>query len=93
MVHSAVLKKKNFLDENDELVFKLLISYNEDRQISSLIDLNINSTEEYPVEDKYIIIESIGEYYLPLSTTNWGPTKNYAKFILRLVDLSPQKAV
>ena len=63
MVHSAVLKKKNFLDENDELVFKLLISYNEDRQISSLIDLNINSTEEYPVEDKYIIIESIGEYF------------------------------
>ena len=65
MVHSAILKKKNFFDENDELVFKLFISYNEDRQISSLIDLNINSTEVYHVEEKFIIIESIGEYYLP----------------------------
>ena len=65
MVHSAILKKKNFLDEKDELVFKLFISYNEDRQISSLIDLNINSTEVYHVEEKFIIIESIGEYYLP----------------------------
>ena len=62
MVHSAILKKKNFLDEKDELVFKLFISYNEDRQISSLIDLNINSTEVYHVEEKFIIIESIGEY-------------------------------
>ena len=62
MVHSAILKKKNYLEENDELVLKLFISYNEDRQVSSLIDLNINSTEIYPVEEKFIIIESIGEY-------------------------------
>ena len=51
---------KNLLPKKDELVLRLLISYNEDRQISSLSDLNI--TEKYSVEDMFIIIETIGKF-------------------------------
>ena len=54
-------KYKPFLNENAELGLTLFINYNEDRQMSPSKDLNISSKEYSLVENKFLIVDTIGK--------------------------------
>ena len=52
---------KGQIKEEDDLSFTLFISYNEDRELDSLIDLNMSSEEVDSISEKYILVETISK--------------------------------
>ena len=55
-------RQKNPVKEEHDLTFKLFISYNEDRQLDSVIDLNMSS-EDNSLFDKYVLVETISKWH------------------------------
>ena len=53
--------QKGQIEEENDLSFTLYISYNEDRQLDSIIDLNMTSEEEDFISDKYVLVETISK--------------------------------
>ena len=52
---------KGQIKEEDDISFSLFISYNEDRQLDSVIDLNMSSEEDNSISDKYVLVETISK--------------------------------
>ena len=53
-------RQKNPVKEEHDLTFKLFISYNEDRQFDSMIDVKMPRKVDDSNLEKYVLIETIG---------------------------------
>ena len=51
---------KGQIEEEEDISFTIFLSYNEDRQLDSVIDLNMSS-EDNSFFDKYVLVETISK--------------------------------
>ena len=58
LCYTIDLNKKRRKEQVDDLTLRLFISYNEDRQLDTLIDLKKDSDDL--VSDEFVLIETIG---------------------------------
>ena len=59
LCYTIDLNKKRRKEQVDDLTLRLFISYNEDRQLDTLIDLKKDSDDL--VSDEFVLIETIGK--------------------------------
>ena len=61
-------RQKNQVKEEHDLTFKLFISYNEDRQFDSMVDVKMPRKVDDSNLEKYVLVETIGRLlYVALS--------------------------